>query len=309
MRKKVIILFLILAAVGCGTGWGSTALSLTTARTVNQSTETQCAEEDNVNILFLGNVISFVVEATHPTYGVGIDNCEPDFKNCPPPGTTYSFIPGIFKLFDDGETVVEAVREASWWRPNGMEVSVDDGTPVTDAHYVRVYRKIVGANEWPQFFVLYMDGNLRLIPHPPVGTPGVCFGSSVIIGPAPIGSRPIAEITSVRYLSTSKTMEVVYKAGGSAIFSLQEVDRTMAYVQVTVNYPTDTLPFATFRSMFVADGNADVDHIKWKDASGGIHDEAIMRCPGDEGTEWFFYRRTRSHHNTSAPDIRIWSFR
>lgn len=197
MQKKIITLFLILVAISYGEGYGSTAPSLTTARTINQSIETQCAEEDNVNIPFLGNVTSFVVEATHPTYEVEIDNCKPDFRNCPPAGTTYPFTPGVFKLFDDGETVVEAVREASWWRPNGMAVSVDDGTPVTDIHYVRVYRKIAGANEWPQFFVLYMDGNLRLIPHPPVGIPSVCFGSSVIIGPTPIASRPIAEITSV----------------------------------------------------------------------------------------------------------------
>jgi len=79
----------------------------------------------------------------------------------------------------------------------------------------------------------------------------------------------------------------------------------MARVDITVNYPTGTLPFATFRSMFVADGNADVDHVRWKDASGALHDDAIMTFSGGEGTEWFFYRRTRSQHNTSAPDIRI----
>lgn len=100
-------------------------------------------------------------------------------------------------------------------------------------------------------------------------------------------------------------MEVVYKAGGSATLSLQEVHRVMARVLVTVNYPTNTLPFATFRGMFVADGNADVDHVRWKDASGGVHDDAIMTFPGAEGTECFFYRRTRSRHNTSAPDICI----
>ena len=105
-------------------------------------------------------------------------------------------------------------------------------------------------SEWPRFFVLYMDGNLRLIPHPPEGMARVCFGSSVIVGPAAMSARPIAEIVSVRYLSASKTMEVDYAAGGSAILTLQEVDRTLARVGVTVNYGT-VPPFATFRSMFV----------------------------------------------------------
>ena len=186
-----------------------------------------------------------------------------------------------------------------------MEVSVDAGTPVTDIHYVRVYRKIAGANEWPQYFVIYMDGNLRLIPHPPVGVTSVCFGSSVIIGPASIALRPIAEITSARYVSASKSMEVLYQTGGSATLDLQEVNRTIARVPITVNYPTSTLPFATFRSMFVINGNADVDHVLWRNTSGALHDDPIMTFSGGEGTEWFFYRSSWSQHNTSAPDIRI----
>lgn len=279
-------------------------LSLMTAVASNQSTETLCAEEDNVNIPILGNIQSFTIEATHPTYDVGTDNCEPDFTNCPPSEPGYPFTPVEFELFNDGETVVKAIRESEWWRPNGMDVSVNDNTPATDIHYVVVYRKISGADDWPQYFVLYMDGNLRLKPHHPTGVGDVCFASSVIIGPASAASRPIAEITSAKYYSASKTMEILYKAGGSAILDLSEVNRTVARVRVTVNYPTN-VPFATFRSMFVEDGNADVDHVEWKDASNEINDDAIMTFPGGEGTEWFFYRSTRSQHNTSAPDIRI----
>lgn len=280
----------------------------TTAYATNRSTPTLCAEEDNVNIPFWGKVDSFAVEATHPTYDVGTDNCGADFSNCSPSNeTTYTFSPGRFKLFDDGETVVEAVREDKWWRPNGMTVSVNILTPVINIHYVVISRKIIGVNEWPQFFVLYMDGNLRLIPHPPVGRNSVCFGSSVIIGPAPLATRPIAEITSVKYISTSKTMEVTYKTGGSAILSLKEVNRSMARVQVAVKYPTDTMPFTTFRSMYIDGTNADVSRVNWKDTSGGVHDDAIMTFQG--GTEkWIFYRSTRSRHNSSAPDITIQVF-
>ena len=278
--------------------------SFTTAIALNQSISTLCAEDDNINIPFSGDVTSFVIEATHPTYEVGTDNCAPDFSNCLPPEPGYLFIPGVYKLFDDGETVVEAIREAEWWRPNGMEVSVDAGTPETDIHYVRVYRKIADANEWPQYFVLYMDGNLRLIPHPPAGITSVCFGSSVIIGRASTALRPIAEVTSARYVSMSKSMEVLYQTGGSAILDLQEVNRTIARVRITVNYPTD-IPFATFRSMFVEDGNADIDYVRWKDSSLVLHDDPIMTFSGGKGTEWFFYRSIRSQHNTSAPDIRV----
>lgn len=294
--------------VDSGPSMVTVTASLTTATASNQSISTLCAENDNINISFSGDVMSFVIEATHPSYDVGTYNCAPDFSNCIAPQaskTSHLFTPGVYKLFDDGETVIEAVREAEWWRPNGMAVSVDAGTSVTDIHYVRVYRKIDGANEWPQYVVLYMDGNLRLTPHPPVGVSSVCFGSSVIIGPASIAERPIAEIHSVRYVSATKSMEVLYQTGGSATLDLRECSRTITRVPITFHSPKSPLPFATFRSMFVFNGNTDVDHVLWRDTSGALHDDPIMTFSGGEGTEWFFYRSSWSQHNTSAPDIRI----
>lgn len=303
METKGVLLCLILTCLGCSRE--PTHPSPIKACAINLSTETECAEEDNVNIPLFGNVTSFVVEATHPTYHVGTDNCEPDFTNCPSPECPYQFDPDTITLFDDHETVVDAVRDFCWWYPNGMTVSVDDSVSATDMHYVRVYRRVAGDSSWPQFLVLYMDGNLRLIPHPPEGRDRVCFGSSVIVGSARPALRPIAEITSAQYLSASQTMELTYREGGSAVLTLDEVDREKARVQVTVNYETSVLPFATFRSMFVEEGNADVDHVRWEGPCGNVRDEQIMSFPWSEGSEWLFYRATRSRHNTSAPDILI----
>ncbi len=275
------------------------------AQATNRSTTTQCSEENNVDIDFAGRVVSFVIEATHPDYYVPPDSCAPDFHNCEPATLGFPFTPGVFKLFDDGETVFEAVREASWWRPNGMMAAVDNNAPVIDIHYIRIYRRIAGTSEYPQVLVLYMDGNLRLIPQPPAGASSVCFGSSVIVSPAAPAPRPIAEIASVIYFPGSTTVEIKYKDGGSANIILREVNRSLARVQVVINYPTDTLPFATFRSMYVADDNADVGRVKWLDIFGVVHDDPVLAFQGGRGTDWFFYRNTRSQHNTSAPDIRI----
>jgi len=299
-----------LCLAGCGEreGRAATEAAAATPKAMgsNRSTPTLCAEQDNVNIPLTGAVKSFTIEATHPTYAVGNDNCAPDFANCPDdPGPTYSFTPQVYKLLDDGETVVEAVREATWWRPTGMTAQVDDGRRVFTIHYLRVYRKIAGAAEWPQVLVLYMDGNLRLIPQPPVGRASVCFGSSVVVGPAAIAERPIAAIRSVRYRSSLRTLEVAYREGGAATLRLGTIDRQRALVTVKVNYPTDAKPFATFRSMYVKDGNADVDHVQWRDVAGKLRDSKVLRFPGGESSAWFFHRATRSQHNTSAPDIRI----
>jgi 6-phosphogluconolactonase (cycloisomerase 2 family) len=287
------------------TAAASAMVSAGTARANNLSTATDCAEEDNVNVTFTGKVATFTIEATHPTYPVTDYSCGPNFENCRAPAPGFPFSPGVFKLFDDGETVVEAVREASWWRPSGMAAAADDRPQVMDIHYIRIYRRIAGTSEYPQVLVLYQDGNLRLIPQPPVGVRSVCFGSSVIVGSAAPALRPFAEIVSVTYLSRSQSLEIRYRDGGIAIIILRDVNRNLTRVQVNVNYPTDLLPFATFRSMFVADGNADVDHVRWIDAAGAMRDDPIMTFPGGVGTEWFFYRQTRSRHNTSAPDIRV----
>jgi hypothetical protein len=245
------------------------------------------------------------VEATLPTYTVGVDNCAADYSNCPAPtDPSYPFTPGVFKPYDDGVTVVEADRLASWWRPYTLALSVDGGAPV-NAHYVVLYQKIQDSSEVPQFLVLYEDGYLRLIPQPPVGSASVCFGASVLIGPAAPADRPYADIASIGYLSPTHTLTIAYRSGGSASISVLQVSRGTARVAVAVNYAVDTSPFATFRSMFVAAGNADTDAVRWTGLDGAVHDDSIMQFAGGAGTDWFFYRRTRSVHNTSAPNIEV----
>jgi uncharacterized protein (TIGR03437 family) len=300
----LVLGLLVSVMAGCAASPCLQSNCVQTVQASNRSTPTQCAEDDNLNIYLRGPVASFIVEATHPTYPIANDTCAADFRNCQPGSGGYSFTPLVVSLYDDGQTVVEAVREASFWRPVGMNAAINNTIPRTNIHYIRVYRKVTDANSWPQFFVLYADGNMRLIPHPPAGASSVCFGSSVIIGPAAPAERPIAEIAGVIYRSATQKLEVTYRAGGSATLDLSEVNRQIARVHVAVNYPTD-LPFATFRSMFVTETNADAARVSWTDTNGNAHDDPILSFTEGHAKEWFFSRRTLSQHNSSAPDIRI----
>lgn len=283
----------------------SSIFSPNTIIATNQSAATVCAENDNINIPFTGNVSSFSIESKHPTYSIESDICTADFTNCSNSGTTYPFTAATYILYDDHVTVVTAVRLASWWRPTGMSFSVDTGTQYSDIHYIAVSQKITDENSWPQFLVLYMDGNMRLIPQPPAGVNSVCFGSSVIIGPTVEGIRPLAEIDSAHYDSGSKTITVTYKAGSSAVLSIGEVNRDHARVNVSGSYLSDSIPFAVLRSMYVADGNADVDHVQWIDSLNSSHDDPVMDFISGESSDWLFHRQTSSQHNTSSPDIKI----
>lgn len=278
-----------------------------TGRALNRSSPTICAEHDNVNIPLMGSVTSFVIEATHPGYDITEDHCAPDFEGCPTPANLYKFHPATFTLFDDNVTLVEAVRESKWRCPNGMTAYADNGPLVTNVHYVRLYHRTArDVMRWPQFLVMYMDGNIRLAPLPPEGRESVCFGSSVLVGPAPCSAQPIAEIKYVRYLSSPPSLRVAYRDGSTALIEIEEITRQSARLRVDVGYPTAANPFVTFRSMFVEEGNCDSDRIGWLDYDGVYNGGMpIMEFKNGEGTEWFFHRATPSKHNMSGPDIRI----
>ncbi len=122
------------------------AVSDNTCTAINRSNQTACAEEDNINVPFIGNIISFYIEATHPSYTVGINNysCPANFTNCPPPtDPSYPYTPGVYKLFDDGETVIE-----KGLRP-GETVVTDGQLLLTPGSKVTIKGQGNGGNEGP----------------------------------------------------------------------------------------------------------------------------------------------------------------
>ena len=61
------------------------------------------------------------------------------------------------------------------------------------------------------------------------------------------------------------------------------------------------MPCAAFRSVWVADGNADVDHLLNVDGDVLTLSEWAYRI----GSWWPFHRRIPGQHNTSAPDLSL----
>ena len=64
-------------------GSGQTGALPGVVTATNLSTTTACAEEDNINVPVGGEVKTFVIEAMHPAYALGIYFCVPDVTNCP----------------------------------------------------------------------------------------------------------------------------------------------------------------------------------------------------------------------------------
>jgi hypothetical protein len=282
----------------------------------NHTAADDCAEVDNVNVpLFSrGNsepISSYVIEARHPKYEFDEDFTEAVWTGWDDPEQEdFRFKhPGRFTIYDDGVTAVIAVRKAKWWRPHGM-TAIGEQDTVLDAHRVVVHRRI--GREYPEVLVLYQDGNLRLKPLPRVDQPGGvnAFGSSVVVGPAPTSDRPIAEVSAVQYLRDSNSLEIIYCSGESANLRLDAVTRESTRVEVKVNYATSPgVAFATIRSMYLADDNADVERVAWTGADRQLGDQHVTAFGRVQGSEFLFKRDTVStKHNTSAPDIWIGNF-
>lgn len=97
-------------------------------------------------------------------------------------------------------------------------------------------------------------------------------------------------------------MEIYYESGGKATATLKHTaDSTIVHVEDISYTTTQMIPFATFRSMWVADGNADVDHVQTDSNTWHIqHGWQTI-----EGLSFKFLRSSVSKHNTLSPDILI----
>ncbi|MCP5098976.1 MAG: hypothetical protein GY943_25775, partial [Chloroflexi bacterium] len=264
-------------------------------------------EEDNINIPLYGDSVSrFRVTASHPTYSYTTDDCTPDFSGCDWVTSSAPNEVTCNKIWDDGDNVIKVCNDPNWWRPHVMTVMVGAGG--STGHWLVWHKKVAGANSWPEVLVFYQDSNMRLIPHPQFGQGDVCYGSSVIIGPAPSDPiRPFVEVQTIVVNPTTMSMDVTYRNGGNAHLQLA-VDRNQAQVDVAVGYDTSD-SFATFRSMYVAEDNADAARVETAVGDYALLDVSLPEWSTAwsalSGPRWFFYRQTVSNHNTSAPDILI----
>ena len=208
-------------------------------------------------------------------------------------------------VFNNGATIIEAISIDFWWLyPKGMTIkNLNSNQEWRNISYFRIYRKIPGINSYSQLFVLYQDGNSRILPFPPSGIDWIPFGSSVIIGPTTGTSiRPYASITKVNINALSLKMELHYESGGKATATLQYTTTSTTVNVDDISFTTNSsIPFTTFRSMWVADGNADVDHVQTNRNSWHVQ----YGWQSLSASSFKLYRSCVSSHNTLSPDILI----
>ncbi|MEI6304854.1 MAG: hypothetical protein WCP09_02430 [Candidatus Taylorbacteria bacterium] len=276
--------------------------------TMNNSIPDNCPEHDNLNIVFRTNAAHIYITSTHPTdYVVNNNVCNENWTGCPNFAPILDVYQGPFlkqNVYDVGTIYVIITRLEEFWRPLGMTFKKDGITIQTNITFIEFGGNIPGTTKFPIYGVIYTDGYLRWIPFPPVNFESICFGNSVLIGPAEIENRPHADISIADFRTATKTLNITYRDGGTAILDPNTISRTSATAKITVGYST-AKSTCTLRSMYVADGNSDCDQVVWTDNSNVIRTNSVMPFYSTSGKSWLFKRHERSLQRESAPNTRI----
>jgi hypothetical protein len=130
------------------------------------------------------------------------------------------------------------------------------------------------------------------------------FGSSFLVGPVETEGRPIVRIKDIVFDTKAKTFALTFERGGSAVLKISSVDQNRHVVDVTLDKPIASGPFASMRSMYVTDFNNDVARVAVREKGAkGWREDGIMSFTKGTATDVWAGRTVISRHNTSSPDM------
>ena len=301
-----------LLSVFCLWSGGLSAQALN-IRVENKSQPTLCAEDDNVDLRFYGEVRQWRIAAKPPAF-MGLivrDQTAPDFTDCqikdapPDEGAVINKL----VLYEDATSQLVGFRKTGgFWRKSDVDVSVGD-SHVNHLELLQWHIKRQG--QFYEFLVLYpSDGYWRLRLLPPDPLPATAYGTSFLIGPVEQGARPYVVLKSVRFDPVAQSFAIVFAKGGEAVVKLADLSLGQVALDVRLTQkPAQKLPFMAMRSMYVRADNADSSVVGIKTAHGKQWAaKPVMEYSGGAASALWLGRVQPSRHNTSAPDLQIDGF-
>ena len=273
----------------------------------NDSEAVLCAEKDNVALTFSSPQIeSFQVQVVHPSY-IGLitrDNDAPDFTSCdmtadPVFGADH---PRRITLYETDDLWVVGFTFNAFWRPNSVPVKVGNQT-FEGLHMLQVWVRHQERAE--EVLVLYPpDGYWRARPLAYGDMRWTAYGSSFLVGPIEVLGRPVVALTDIVFDPKARRFDLRFKQGGTGSVTLKTIDRAHQVLDITLSGTPKPLPFASMRSMYVTQSNADVSAVAWlEEGKPGWFEAPVMSFQGATLTELWAGRNTASRHNLSAPDM------
>jgi len=309
-------LFLRLFALGFS-GFAPMAQAATldglAVQVTNASEPVLCAEKDNVAINFASpSVKSFRIETVHPAYMGSLrqDRWEPDWTACEDISeeTSTKPHPAMHTLYEDDRMRIMGLTFSEFWRPTDVTVTIG-GKVSRDVHLLQLLKKHEGKAE--EVIAMYPgDGYWRIKPLPPQHLEWTAYGSSFIVGPVEIDQRPVANLRDVTFDPQDMRFTLTFAKGGKAHVEVVDLNEERMALDVTFDQAISGMPFATLRSMYVTEFNADVARIAVREEKARAwREEMIMDFREAAATDAWMGRLVPSRHNTSAPDMMFNRFR
>ena len=255
----------------------STALAVDVT---NASEPVLCAEKDNVTLNFASpQVKHFRIEARIRSISAACATTASRRTGAPARtsrGAT-SEVPPPRKVtfYEDVEVWLTGFSFANFWRDKDVPIRVGDRVE-HGLHLIQLWvRRFERAEE---VLVLYPgDGYWRIRPLPPAHLGWSAYGSSFLVGPIEAGRARSS--TSRRSPSTGDDdlHASTFDRGGTATLKIAALDRERLALDVAFDRAIAGRPFATLRSMYVTETNADVARVALREESAkGWREEPIM---------------------------------
>jgi hypothetical protein len=253
-----------------------------------------------------GEARGLTIEAAHPAYAgtIVVDKAAPDFRSCDmSQDHANRLAPRRITLWETEEWQLVGHTFATFWRPNAVPVRVENRVE-TGLHLIQLWHRVRERAE--EVLVLYpADGYWRARPLPPAHLRWTAYGSSFLVGPVETRGRPFVDITEVRFDPATRSFGLAFARGGGATLRLKELDQEHIVLDVALDPPVPAdRAFASLRSMYVTQGNADVAQVAWRSKGDRAWREApVMSFERANAVELWAGRTVPSRHNTSAPDM------
>ncbi|XP_021375023.1 uncharacterized protein LOC110464240 [Mizuhopecten yessoensis] len=182
---------------------------------------------------------------------------------------------------------------------------LDTGEKWDSASYISILHILPWSQKYGEVLRFYQSGKIRVLPLTPPGLDKLPFGSSFIVGQSDPNERfPRAPISHIDIDPGALQLFITYKDEGKANMIIKPSLHGTRVIVKDVEMAKDSMlfPFVTFSSLWITDGNSEVDHIS---SNGNDVHHIVNGWVKLYGTAFTFMKKCISKHNTQGPDMRI----
>lgn len=216
------------------------------------------------------------------------------------------------RIYDSNHIKVE-ITDVKFSETENKKMSVRriDNNQVWDSvSFIKIIYSLPLTNQIGEIFRLYQSGTVQIKPVTPIGLHATPFGTSIVTGfTDPNEDMPTAPIKHIEIDPAAFQLFLTYEDNSTCNFLLKPTLHTTRLIVKDVKpgkdneeNDNDEKPFAVIKSMWIHDGNSEIDHVS---SNGNEVHHVTSDWDTLYGTSFTFFRKCISKHNTQSPDLRL----